>query len=252
MNFKTRYLDLRSTPPGMPAHTYAFYALRDLEPGTEMVLISAEDPALLLKQLQLQLRNRLCWQCVREQQVWRVSIRRREDTEASTLQDILSRDHERLDALLVGTLTRLRARGPIAATPEVMEFLEGLRRHIAVENNLLAPAFPSLYGPEEDNPVATMLREHEDIAKQTIMIEELFRETDPDPVEAEIWFGLLAAALSKHEYREETRLFPLWDTLLRRYADAGALIQQVRAGLVPQPGSDSATQARQQPGPDSR
>ena len=251
MNFKTRYLDLRSAPPGMPWHTYAFYALRDLEPGMEMVLISAEDPALLLKQLQLQLRNRLWWQCVREQQVWRVSIRRREDTEASTLQDILSRDHERLDVLLVRALMRLRARGASAATPEVMEFLEGLRHHIAVENNLLAPAFPSLYGPEEDNPVTTMLREHEDIAKQTLVIGELFREADPDPVEAEIWFGLLAAALSKHEHREETRLFPLWDTLLSRNGDAATLIQRVRAGLVPQPSGISATQARQQPEPES-
>ncbi len=233
MNSKTRYLDLRSSPAGMQVHTYAFYALRDLEPGAEVVLISAEDPALLLKQLQLQLRNRLWWQCVREQQVWRVSIRRREDTEASTLQDLLSRDHERLDALLVRALAQLRACSASAATPEVMEFLQELRRHIEVENGLLAPAFPTLYGPEEDNPVATMLREHEDIVKQTKIIEELFHEAAPDPAEAEIWFGLLAAALSKHEYREETRLFPLWDTLLSRNPDADTLIQQVRAGLAP-------------------
>ncbi|MHB8348056.1 MAG: hemerythrin domain-containing protein [Acidiferrobacterales bacterium] len=233
MTSKTLCLDLRSCPPGMPAHTYAFYALRDLEPGAEVVLISAEDPALLLKQLQLQLRNRLSWRCVREQKVWRVSIRRREDTEASTLQDILSLDHERLDALLVRALAQLRARGSSAAVPEVMEFLHELRRHIDVENSLLAPAFPSLYGPEENNPVATMLREHEDIVKQTIIIEELFHQAGPDPTEAEIWFGLLAAALSKHEHREETRLFPLWDALLRQNPDADTLIQQVRAGINP-------------------
>ncbi len=232
MSPHTRYLDLRSCPPGISVHTYAFYALKNLEPGTDLTMISAEDPLLLLNQLQLQLRNRLWWECAREDKSWNVHIRRREDTEALTLQDILSRDHERLDGLFVQMLARMRAYGTSAAMPSTLEFIQGLRRHISVENNIIAPAFTSLHGSEEHNPVATMLREHEDILNQAQIIEELFQQAAPDQIEAEIWLGLLAAALSKHEHREETRLFALWDALLNRRTDASALIHRVKTGLV--------------------
>ncbi|MHB8454600.1 MAG: hemerythrin domain-containing protein [Acidiferrobacterales bacterium] len=228
----TRYLDLRSCPPGISVHTYAFYALKNLEPGTDLKMITAEDPLLLLNQLQLQLRNCLWWECAREDQLWSVHIRRREDTEALTLKDILSRDHERLDGLFVRMLARMRACGTSAAAPSALEFIQGLRRHISVENSVIAPAFTSLHGPEENNPVATMAREHEDILNQAQIIEELFQQAAPDQIEAEIWLGLLAAALSKHEHREETRLFALWDALLNRRPDARALILRVKAGLV--------------------
>lgn len=241
MSTNIHYLDLRTAPPGMPAHTYAFYALRELERGMEVILVTEEDPALLLNQLQLQLRNRLRWTCVREQQLWKVSIRQRQDTEAVTLQDILSRDHERLDGSLVQTLTRLRTVGAGAAAAEGLDFLQDLRRHIGVENDVLAPAFPSLYGPQKDNPVTTMLREHQDILRQAALIEELFQEASPDTAEAEIWFGLLAAALSKHEHREETRLFPLWEAQLGRCPEADHLILQVRTRLaLPEAGAPYA------------
>lgn len=226
----THFIDLRSCPPGISPHTYAFYALKDLAPGSNLVMISAEDPALLLRQLQLQLRNRLAWTCTYHEGTWKAHIRRREDTSARTVADVLSRDHERLDQLFLQALEEMRAgaSGGRART----EYFVSLRRHIDVENTVLAPAFPSLLGDAEDNPVRTMLREHEDILKQAGIISDLFREPVVDMAEAEIWYGLLAASLSKHEYREETRLFPQWDIALGQRADADDLIKQIKAALA--------------------
>ncbi len=194
-------------------------------------MISIENPTLLLWQLRQQLRNRLTWTCRYEEGLWKTHLRRREDTEAVTLADMLSRDHERLDGLYVRSLSRMREAGTAAAMSAVKEFLSGLRRHISVENRLLAPAFPSLHGMAEDNPVATMLREHKDILAQAEIIEDLFQQPVPDATDAEIWFGLVAATLSKHEHREEPRLFPPCDILLAQRPDAEVLIRQIRTGL---------------------
>ncbi len=226
-------LDLRHLPPGRPAHTEAFYALKELPSGAQLMLITAEDPQLLVAQLQLQLRNRLAATVERAGADWHVHLRRREETAAVNLMDLLSRDHERLDRLFSDAIVHVGAGRVEAALPALREFLTGLRRHIHLENEFLAPRFPLPRDPHGSDPTSTMLREHDDILRQAQIIEELLNAPEVDIGEADTWFGLLAATLSKHEGREETRLFPMWDALLNREGETAAVLaraQQILAG----------------------
>jgi uncharacterized protein (DUF2249 family) len=226
-------LDLRHLPPGRPAHTEAFYALKELPQGAQLMLITAEDPQLLVAQLQLQLRNRLAATVEQAGAEWHVHLRRREETAAVNLMDLLSRDHERLDRLFSDAIVQVGAGRVETAVPVLREFLVGLRRHIHVENEFLAPRFPLPRDPHGSDPTSTMLREHDDILRQAQIIEDLLNAPEVDIGEADTWFGLLAATLSKHEGREETRLFPIWDALLRREGETAAVLaraQQILAG----------------------
>lgn len=226
-------LDLRALPPGRPAHTEAFYALKELPLGAQLVLVTAEDPQLLVAQLQLQLRNRLAATVERVGADWHVHLRRREETAAVNLMDLLSRDHERLDRLFSDAIVRVGAGNVDSAVPMLREFLLGLRRHIQLENEFLAPRFPLPRDPHGGDPTSTMLREHDDILRQAQIIEDLLNAPEVDVGEADTWFGLLAATLSKHEGREETRLFPVWDALLARAGETAAVLaraQQILAG----------------------
>jgi uncharacterized protein (DUF2249 family) len=228
-------IDLHTLPPGMRAHTYAYYALRELRPGEEALMLCPEDPQLLLSQLQLDLRHRLATQIVADEAGWQVLVRHREDTEADSLFDILSRDHERLDRLFVRTMEAVAA-GRIAEAKSVVgDFLDGLRRHIDVENDVLAPRFALPRDPAGSDPTSIMLREHDDILRQAVIIEELFAGPDPDATEIDTWCGILAATLSKHEGREEMRLFPQWDAHLVKQPEAPRVLAEVRALIAGQP-----------------
>ncbi len=233
---KTNVVDLRVRPAGVPAHTYAFHALKSLGPGEEVLLISSENPQLVMVQVQHQLRHRLSWAILeRGDPFWSVRVRNREESEPEALLDILSRDHVRLDKLLVRATERLRQDGR-AAVPAVREFMQSLRRHIRVENDVIAPLMPSGLDADSESPVTTMRREHEDILKQAEIIEEIMSRASPDPLEAETWFSLLSATLAKHEHREETRLLPLWDAHLRKLDDTVGLIERVKQELAPDEG----------------
>ncbi len=240
-------LDLRALPPGRPAHTEAFYALKELPLGAQLVLVTAEDPQLLVAQLQLQLRNRLAATVERTAEDWHVHLRRREETAAVNLMDLLSRDHERLDRLFAEAITQVGARQVDTAVPVLREFLVGLRRHIHLENEFLAPRFPLPRDPHGSDPTSTMLREHDDILRQAQIIEDLLNAPEADVGEADTWFGLLAATLSKHEGREETRLFPLWDALLTREGETAAVLARAQRILAGETDTTSSSTESTQP-----
>lgn len=232
MTTETNTLDLRQRPADVHPHTYVFYALKELPHGQALEVISDQDPQLLMRQLQHQFRNRLAWEIVdRQPGLWRLSIRDRAETTAVTLADTLSRDHERLDRQFVEIMQALAQQRLDDAARVAGEFNAGLRRHIHVENELLAVTFPPLHPGVESDPTETMLREHDDILRLAGLIEEALHQTPPDTFEADTWCGLLAATLSKHEHREETRLFPQWDINMRQRDDAEMLLDKVRAGL---------------------
>lgn len=242
-------LDLRDLPPGRLAHTEAFYALRELPQAAQLVLVTAEDPQLLIAQLQLQLRNRLAATVERASESWRVHLRRREETAAVNLMDLLSRDHERLDRLFSQAIVQVGAGQTQAAMPVLREFLLGLRRHIQLENEFLAPRFPLPRDPHGSDPTSTMLREHDDILRQAQIIEELLTGPEVDIGEADTWFGLLAATLSKHEGREETRLFPMWDALLTREGATAAVLARAQRILAGETDIESPSTEATQPPP---
>lgn len=210
----------------------ALLAVRDLQRGETVHLLLREEPSLMLQSLNLQLRHILSWQISAEETgKWRVLIRHREDVAPRDLMDILSRDHQRLDELFGLSLQLVNAGKISEAAPLVMEFAAGLKRHIQVENDILAPSFRI---PDAE-PVAIMLHEHDDILAQTAHIESLFAGEEPVQAwEVSPFLAILSGVLAKHEHREEQNLFPQWDIALRMAAleDRETLLMRVHRTLL--------------------
>lgn len=226
-------VDLRSEPPGQ-VQTAAFYAVRDLQPGDSVVLLTAASPELLMASLGLQLRDAIAWEIACEPPGWRTVVRRRTDTAPSGVIDLLVRDHHRLDELLALALRRVNAQDLAGARPLVAAFAAGLAAHLRVENELLAPRLSAGAAADDADPAGIMLREHDEILVQLRAVESALAEPAPEAWEVEPFVAILSGTLAKHEHREESGLFPRWQAALDAMAAdaAGALFQDVRRALA--------------------
>lgn len=209
----------------------ALDAVRRLQQGETVHLLLREEPSLMMQSLNLQMRHRLSWQIgVAEAGKWQVVIRHREDVAPADLMDVLSRDHQRLDRLFGLSLQWVNADKTSEAALLVMEFAAGLKRHIQIENDILAPSF---HIPDAE-PVTIMLREHDDILAQLANIEFLFSAEEPVQAwEVSPFLAILSGVMAKHEHREEQNLFPQWDIALRMASpeDRQALLTRVQKML---------------------
>ncbi|BBP04563.1 hypothetical protein TPL01_17270 [Sulfuriferula plumbiphila] len=231
MNTRETMIDL-CTVAASRLQTAALLAVKDLQRGETIHLLTRQEPLLMLRSLNLQLRHILSWQISAEETgEWRVLIRHREDVAPSGLMEILALDHQRLDELF-GLALQLVNAGRIAeAAPLITEFASRLERHIHVENDILAPGFQI---PNTD-PIATMLHEHDDILAQTANIESLFAGEEPVQAwEVSPFLAILSGVMAKHEHREEQNLFPQWDIALRMASpgDRQALLTRVQRMLL--------------------
>ena len=226
-------IDLRAEPPAR-VQTAAFYAVRDLGPGESVTLVTAADPALVLASLNLQLRDALAWETAAEAGAWRSTVRRRADTAPAGVIDLLGRDHHRLDELFARALRRVNANDLDGAQLLVAGFATGLRRHLEVENELLAHELPGVVAPDGTDHVAIMRREHDEILAQLAEVEAALGGGAPEAWEVEPFVAILSGTLAKHEYREETNLFPHWQAALGRLASvrADALLASVQRVLA--------------------
>ena len=231
MNTQETMVDL-CTIAASRLQSAALQAVRELRPGEIIHLLTGQEPSLMLQSLNLQLRHILNWRIsAPEPGKWRVLIRHREDVTPCDLMDILSRDHQRLDELFGLSLQLVNAGKMSEAAPLVMEFAAGLKRHIQIENDILAPSF-RIPVPEA---VAIMLHEHDDILAQTANIESLFAGDElVQAWEVSPFLAILSGVMAKHEHREEQNLFPQWDIALRMAApaDRQALLTRVQQILL--------------------
>lgn len=228
-----RTVDLRQRGD-LAAHSYAYYMLRTLEPGQLCELIAAEDPRLIMDSVSLQLRGRIHWEVVGEgPPLWKVRARPRDDAPAASLMELLTRDHERLDRLFAHALDCVNRSDMAAARPYIRDFGAGIRRHLQVENELLAPAFVAPRDPLGGDPTSTMLREHDQILEQVTIIEACFEDAGEAGSggrlsEAVTFMALLSGTLAKHEHREEQNLFPHWNRALAQTPDRKAAAELFR------------------------
>lgn len=212
--------------------TAAFYAVKDLAKGAVLVLVTAHDPSLMMASISLQLRDVIAWTSTRTADGWRTEVRHREEAPPTGLVDVLTRDHRRLDELLATALRRVNAGDLKGAQPLVAELAIGLRRHIQVENDLLAPVLPHPAGADGAGHVEIMRREHDEIMRQLAEVEALFGAESLEPWEVEPFIAILSGTLAKHEYREESNLFPAWDAALAHLANDGRADLERRASAV--------------------
>jgi exonuclease I len=84
------------------------------------------------------------------------------------------------------------------------------------------------------DPTAAMMQEHNEILNQSIMIELSFDEEDATSSSVSPLLAILAGYLSKHEYREEATIFPIWIGAINKAPEVAkaALFQQVLATLA--------------------
>ncbi len=213
-------LDLRGLAEH--AHTRAYYTLRELQPGQVFEVWLDQDPGLLMDAVGLQLRHGIHWEpVVPGPPLWKLRVRPREDVDPTDLVDLLTRDHLRIDRLFASALHRVNAGDLEGAAPDFHAYVEGLRHHIQVENELIVPLLDLPRRPDGQDPTSVMLREHDEILEQTTMLEHEFAEGVDQAWAVAPFFALISGALAKHEGREEQNLFPRWSRALRTRPDQG-------------------------------
>ncbi|BBP04832.1 hypothetical protein TPL01_12430 [Sulfuriferula plumbiphila] len=197
--------------------TSVFYEIKDISRGETVTFLFAEDPAIILHSLNLQLRNNLRWEVSEEPgQRWRAVIHRAEDVPPVDVLDMLKRDHKRLDAMF-SQVIHLTDNGQLEVAHALMRaFSDGLRKHLLVEHDMLARAIRTPPDAQGLDPSAAMVQEHNEILNQSVMIEASFEEQDASNTSVGPLLAILAGYLSKHEQREEATLFPVWTGALNK------------------------------------
>lgn len=226
--------DLTRTPPAR-VQSAAFYALKGLARGGKVILLLAQDPALLMQSLDLQLRHILAWTVTESEGCWRVEVTHGAERPPQDVLEVLARDHRRLDGLFIQVM-RLANTGEVsAAVPVLYEFAAGLRQHMQVEDDMLATVFALPGERRGPDPLSIMLREHAELRRQLAAIEECLAA--PDAAELGALCAILSGMLAKHEHREEETLFPVWRAAWAQKPEAEReeLMSQVAAMLAANP-----------------
>jgi len=221
--------------PRARSRTAAFHAVRDLARGSAVILLTDDNTVLLMESLNLQLRDLLAWETQAIAGGFRTRVVLREETEPTDVIDLLTRDHRRLDERLAIALRRVNAGDMVEARRLIADFAAGLARHLDAEDVMLAEQLPQPAGAGGESHVAIMLREHVEIRDQLAEVEAGFGAAEPpEPWEVEPFIAILSGTLAKHEYREETNLFPHWRAALARLGEReqADLLAKVRAVLA--------------------
>ncbi len=133
------------------------------------------------------------------------------ETTAATILATLSRDHDRIDALLDDAVECVQDAELERAQSTFDEFDAALRRHIEVEEEILFPLFETRHGAGS-GPVNVMTIEHRAIQRTVgAMRDALARGDERAFLDAK---ALLVGELVPHNLKEERFLYPAIDELL--------------------------------------
>ena len=119
-------------------------------------------------------------------------------------------DHDRLDGLFKD-FQRHRQNDPQTALECLEEFNEGLRRHIAWEEEILFSIFEKRNGMRAGGPTGVMRREHQEILRHLEAIRAKVASGDPETGYDE---QMMLDILAMHNLKEEQVLYPWIDRLL--------------------------------------
>lgn len=129
-----------------------------------------------------------------------------------TLCDGLGEEHRRLHRVLDELLDTARAAQLDAAAASFAALRRGLQQHIAVEDDMVFPAFEERTGMRDSGPTVTMRREHREIERRLGAIGEALGTKDAGALVGQA--AELRALLDDHAHREEGALYPTCDRLL--------------------------------------
>lgn len=226
-------LDLRDAPAGH-AGGLALSALQGISAGTRLRLRTREDPELLLRSANLHLQFRLAWTTCRiDACTWEAVVRLLDELSAPDPVDALLRDHRWFDRTLAEVMRALESGAGGEARAGLDALAVRLQRHVAVEDDILAPACAAGSPGVPDSPLETMLSEHREILAHVQSLRDGLAAASGDLFEPCVLCGMLSGLVAKHEHREEANLFPLWRAALARLApqERAKLYGRVAAAL---------------------
>jgi len=142
----------------------------------------------------------------------------------SGLAEFFEQDHRDCDARWDDVEELLDTEDIEAARPAWQRYLGGMRRHIAMEEEVLFPAFEAASGMSEGGPTTVMRMEHSQIRS---LLAEIDAAMDAGDHERALDAGdTLLMMLQTHSAKEEQVLYPMaenllssqWDELAERLA----------------------------------
>jgi uncharacterized protein (DUF2249 family) len=200
-----------------------------LSPGERFVLISKDACPDVLRRLQTERGGLFEWSPLElGPSIFRTEIARREASagEPRGIDEALSWDHDRLDALEEAAF-QARADGDFTAAFDLYgEFAIGLRRHIGFEERLLFPAFEAASGMSPSaGPTAVMRAEHEEILD---LLERIAAGIGDAAESLDALRRNFHAVLGDHNLKEEHVLYPGTDQLLGA-AESDRLVRKIQS-----------------------
>lgn len=145
----------------------------------------------------------------------------------SGLAEFFEQDHRDCDARWADVEELLDTQDIEAARPAWKSYRAGMQRHIAMEEEVLFPAFEKASGVHEGGPTAVMRLEHDQIRTLLGEIDETIEAGD---CERALEVGDTLLMLSQaHSAKEEKVLYPMAENLLSGRWDelSGRLAQYV-------------------------
>jgi uncharacterized protein (DUF2249 family)/hemerythrin-like domain-containing protein len=189
-----------------------FDALRPLQ---SFVLVTHEEPTLLLQRLQQERSGLFQWASLEAgPPTWRIEIARREARagEPVKVTEAIEWDHDRLDRLERTAFDAWGAGDSASAKEAFALFAHGLRRHVGFEEALLFPEYQSRNaGPSGSAAIAALCAEHRQILALVAAIELAIRG---NVVPAHVLCSHLRDLLRAHSRNEEETLYPVTDSAL--------------------------------------
>ncbi len=209
-------VDARALPPAI-RHPSIVQTFDSLAVGESFILLNDHYPLPLLYQLQAERGNGFDWSVLEASAGrFRVRIDKRDASAPRSVDEYLSWDHRRLDALWEDTRTHAASGALEQAQQRFAEFMCGLERHIDAEEKVLFPMFTARAGA--NGPVEVMCHEHVGIRKAMREIADALAAKDVAGFEAGA--EELESILGEHNHKEEKVLYPMTDRMLGDYARA--------------------------------
>jgi hemerythrin-like domain-containing protein len=130
----------------------------------------------------------------------------------SGLAVFFEQDHRDCDARWVDVEELLDTDDIEAALPAWQKFEAGMRRHIAMEEEVLFPAFESASGMSGDGPTAVMRMEHQQMKGLLKQIADAIESGNSE--QAMDVGDTLLMLVQQHNIKEEGMLYPMAENLL--------------------------------------
>jgi len=141
-----------------------------------------------------------------------MQARARHAPRCDTISSYLTWDHGLIDESLSGLTTMIEDGEWERALGHLEEVDQRLRRHIAIEEEIVFPAFERRFGAR--GPTAVMRAEHDQVTRLLDRMRETMKRRD-GPLFADA-HGRLLAVLQSHNAKEESMVYPAIDRSLSR------------------------------------